>query len=124
MAERPDRERVEREPLSHSRVGWPAIVGSALSLGGFGISGYLAFEHYTSSTSLTCPASGGIVNCFKVTTSEYSKIGGIPVAVLGLVFFAVMLLAQSPRAWRNRSRLLRAGRVAWSVVGVGTAVWL
>lgn len=110
--------------MSHSRPGWPATVGSALSLTGFAISGYLTYEHYTSSTSLTCPASGGIVNCFKVTTSQYSKIGGVPVAVLGLVFFAVMLALQSPWAWRHDSRPLRTGRLSWSVVGVGTAVWL
>lgn len=124
MADVLDRGRSGGEPLSRLSTRWPAIVGSVLSLGGFGISGYLTFEHYTSSASLTCPASGGIVNCFKVTTSEYSKIAGIPVAVLGLVFFAVMLVLQSPRAWRNRTRPVRVGRLAWSIVGVGTAVWL
>ena len=103
---------------------WPALVGVALSLLGFAVAGYLTYEHYTSSTSLTCPATGGIVNCLKVTTSQYSKIAGVPVAVLGLVFFAVMLVLQTPWAWRSRSRPLRTGRVAWSLVGVGTAVWL
>lgn len=112
------------EEFEYRHVLWPAVVGLALSLAGFAVSGYLTYEHYTSSTSLSCPASGGIVNCFKVTTSQYSKIGGVPVAVLGLVFFAVMLALQSPWAWRSYWRPVRAGRLIWSIVGVGTAVWL
>ena len=82
------------------------------------------FEHYTSSTSLSCPATGGIVNCLKVTTSIYSKIHGVPVAVLGLLFFAVMLALQSPWAWRSRSAVVRIGRVVWSATGLATALWL
>ena len=108
----------------HTTLSWPSVVGTTLSLLGFGIAGYLTYEHYTSSTSLTCPASGGIVNCLKVTTSQYSHIAGIPVALLGLIFFAVMLVLQSPWAWRSYWTPVRAGRVLWSLVGVGTAVWL
>lgn len=106
------------------RLLWPTIVGLTLSLIGFGIAGYLTYEHYTSSTSLTCPASGGIVNCLKVTTSQYSHIAGIPVALLGLIFFTVMLVLQSPWAWRKHWPPLRAGRLLWALIGVGTAVWL
>jgi uncharacterized membrane protein len=103
---------------------WPYRVGLALCSLGFGVAAYLTYEHYTSSTTLTCPAGGGIVNCFKVTTSQYSKIDGIPVSLLGLVFFAVMAVLQSPPAWASPSLALRSARVCWSVVGVGTAVWL
>jgi uncharacterized membrane protein len=103
---------------------WPWIAGLALSILGFGIAGYLTYEHYTSSTSLSCPATGGIVNCLKVTTSIYSKIHGVPVAVLGLVFFAVMLLLQNPIAWASRHPVIRIGRLAWAAVGVATACWL
>jgi uncharacterized membrane protein len=103
---------------------WTWIAGTTLSVLGLGLAGYLTYEHYTSSTSLSCPAGGGIVDCLKVTTSEYSKIHGIPVAVLGLVFFAVMIVLQSPPAWASASRVVRIGRLAWSLVGVGTAAWL
>ncbi|HVA72945.1 MAG TPA: vitamin K epoxide reductase family protein [Acidimicrobiales bacterium] len=103
---------------------WPAIGGLTLSFLGFGIAAYLTYEHYTASTSLTCPAAGGMVNCLKVTTSGYSEISGVPVAVLGLIFFAVMSVLQSPRAWNSHWPALRVGRVVWSLVGVGTAVWL
>ena len=103
---------------------WPWRIGLALCFLGLGVAGYLTYEHYTASRTLSCPAGGGIVNCFKVTTSGYSKIDGVPVAVLGLVFFAVMAILQSPPAWRSPNRVLRAGRVGWSVVGVATALWL
>jgi uncharacterized membrane protein len=96
----------------------------ALSTIGFGVAGYLTFEHYTSSTSLSCPAGGGAINCLKVTTSIYSMIHGVPVAVLGLIFFFIMLALQSPPAWRSDRREIRAGRLVWSLAGVGTALWL
>jgi uncharacterized membrane protein len=103
---------------------WPALNGTTLSLIGLGAATYHTNEHYTGSKSLSCPASGGLVNCLAVTTSIYSKIHGVPVAVLGLVFFVVMLVLQSPPAWSSPSWWLRGGRVLWSLVGVGTAVWL
>ena len=85
---------------------------------------YLTYEHYTGSKTLSCPATGGLINCLNVTTSVYSKIHGVPVAVLGLVFFVVMLALQIPPAWYSTSRVVRWGRMVWSLVGVGTAVWL
>jgi uncharacterized membrane protein len=88
------------------------------------VAGYLTFEHYTSSASLTCPAGGGEINCFKVTTSAYSMIHGVPVADLGLVFFAIMALLQLPSAWRSVRPTIRAARIGWSLVGVATAIWL
>jgi uncharacterized membrane protein len=103
---------------------WPWIVGLTLSIIGFGVAGYLAYEHFTSSTSLSCPATGGIINCFKVTTSKYSKIHGIPVSVLGLIFFAVTIVLQTPQAWASRSQWIRYGRIAWQALGVVTALWL
>jgi uncharacterized membrane protein len=35
-----------------------------------------------------------------------------------------MLGLQSRPAWRSTSPALRIGRLAWSLVGVGTAAWL
>ncbi len=34
------------------RPRWPALVGTAASLAGLGVAGYLTYEHYTGSTSL------------------------------------------------------------------------
>jgi uncharacterized membrane protein len=103
---------------------WPAWIGVPLCVVGLGVAAYLTYEHYTGSKSLSCPATGGIINCFAVTTSKYSMIHGVPVVILGLVFFAVMTGLQSPRAWVSTSPPVRVGRLVWSVVGVGTAVWL
>ena len=110
--------------VASARPRWPAAVGLTLCGLGFAVAGYLTFEHYTSSTSLSCPAGGGAVNCLKVTTSIYSRIHGVPVALLGLVFFAVMAVLQTPAAWRSQRRELRTARVLWALVGVATALWL
>lgn len=114
----------EGEPVIVGWPRWPAAVGVVSSAIGFGIAAYLTYEHYTASTTLSCPAGGGVVNCFKVTTSSYSMIHGVPVVVLGLVFFAVMAALQSPRAWASRLRSIRLGRIAWAAAGVATVVWL
>jgi uncharacterized membrane protein len=100
------------------------LVGLPISILGLGVAAYLTYEHYTASKTLSCPATGGIVNCFKVTTSSYSKIHGVPVSVLGLIFFAVMIVLQSPPAWATTNRVLRIGRLAWAAVGLATACWL
>lgn len=50
------------------------------------VSGYLTFEHVTSGATLVC-AESGVVNCARVTTSAYSTLAGVPVAVLGLGYF-------------------------------------
>ena len=107
-----------------TRPSWPWIVGTILSVLGLGISGYLTYEHFTGSASLACPAVSSGINCLKVTTSPWSMEFGIPVAVLGLAFFVVMALLQSPWAWAWRHPMVRAARIAWCLVGLGQAVVL
>jgi uncharacterized membrane protein len=102
---------------------WPGLVGSVASVAGLGVAGYLTYEHYTGSTSLAC-SDKGVVNCLAVTTSSYSKVAGVPVAVLGLFFFAVMLVLQWPALWRRTDAVIRRTRVAWAVIGLGSALYL
>jgi uncharacterized membrane protein len=111
---------------SYSEPRWPWIAGTILSLLGLGVSIYLTIEHYTGSSSLSCPAgsSTGVINCLKVTTSPWSMWYGIPVAVLGLVYFVVMLALQSPWAWRRSHVAWRAVRIAWCVIGLASALRL
>ena len=71
-------------------AGW-RTVGLVLGLAGLIDSLYLSAESLSSQVPLYCP-SGGIVNCVTVTSSEYSRFAGVPVAVLGASWFAVMLL--------------------------------
>jgi uncharacterized membrane protein len=102
---------------------WPGVVGTVASALGLGVAGYLTYEHFTSSSTLAC-ADNGVVNCLKVTTSAYSKVAGVPVAVLGLAFFVVMLVLQLPPMWRRTDPIIRWGRLAWAFVGLGTVLYL
>ncbi|HTU39095.1 MAG TPA: vitamin K epoxide reductase family protein [Acidimicrobiales bacterium] len=102
---------------------WPGIAGTIVCVLGLGVAGYLTFEHYTSSSSLAC-SDNGAINCLKVTTSSYSSVAGVPVAVLGLVFFVVMLALQVPAMWQRPERWVRVARLVWATAGVGTVVYL
>jgi uncharacterized membrane protein len=99
------------------------VLGSLICVVGLGVASYLTYAHYTSAAALACPETG-VINCAKVTTSSYSEVFGIPVAVLGLVFFAGMLPLQLPVAWRSRASLVRGGRLGATVVGIGMVFWL
>ena len=100
---------------------WVPPVSLVLSVLGLAVSVYLTIEHYSSSTTLACPDTGAL-NCLKVTTSEQSAILGIPVAVLGLVYFVVMLGLSL--LWRSPRRDIRLGRLAFAAVGVLFVAWL
>lgn len=100
---------------------WVPPVSLVLSVLGLAVSLYLTVEHYTSSTTLACPDTGAL-NCLKVTTSEQSTVLGVPVAVLGLLYFAVMAVLSL--LWRSPRRDVRLARLAFSAVGVLFAVWL
>jgi uncharacterized membrane protein len=97
------------------------IASFGLALVGLAVSAYLTIEHYTASTSLACPESATI-NCQKVTTSQWSHVGPLPVAVLGLVFFVAIALLCTPIAWRHR--VLDTPRVVCAGVGVLAALYL
>jgi uncharacterized membrane protein len=110
------------DPVAPAATGRAASVAAlVVALIGLGISVYLTIEHFTGSTTLACSDSGAI-NCQKVTTSQWSHVGPIPVAVLGLIFFVGMTGLCTPLAWRWR--VLDAVRVLGAVVGVLTALYL
>ena len=102
---------------------WLPITSLALILIGLALSAYLTYEHYTASATLAC-SDNGVVNCLQVTTSTQSKVFGIPVALLGLVYFVAMLPACVPAAWRSRSPWLRNGRIVAGIVGIGFVFYL
>jgi uncharacterized membrane protein len=70
---------------------------------GLGVSGYLTVEHYTTPAILACPA-GQVVDCGRVTTSAQSVILGIPVAMLGLLYFVVMVALTGPTRLAGQPR--------------------
>lgn len=106
---------------TQSRTG---LVAFAFSIIGLGISTYLTIEHYTGNTTLAC-SSNATVNCEKVTTSQWSHIGGVPVAVFGLVFFVAMTVLTVPALWRvGQLDLLRLVGAVAGVVSVLYLVWV
>jgi uncharacterized membrane protein len=68
-----------------SRWGWIAL--TLLSLAGLGTSAYLTYSHYSDDPTVCA----GIGSCEFVQNSEYSEIAGIPVALMGLLYFSAMV---------------------------------
>jgi uncharacterized membrane protein len=102
---------------------WTWVIGTVLCLIGLGVAGYLTYAHFNTSVVLACPDKG-LINCTKVTTSSYSKVFGIPVALLGLLYFVFMVPLQLPWAWRSTNPRLRMVRMGASAVGVAFVLWL
>jgi len=100
---------------------WPLSL--LASLAGVGVSVYLTVVHYNTHVTLAC-SSTGLINCERVTTSPQSEVSGIPVAVLGVVWFAVMLVMSTPWSWRAPGPAIWVARVAWTVGGVGMVLHL
>jgi uncharacterized membrane protein len=102
---------------------WLAPLALTWCVLGLAVSIYLTYEHYTGSTTLACPANGA-VDCAKVTSSAWSTILGIPVAPLGLLFFAVMLVLCLPRMLRRESTALDVVRLGFCGIGLLMALYL
>jgi uncharacterized membrane protein len=102
---------------------WFQLATWVLSLGGLAASIYLTIAHYNTAVTLACPATSTI-NCEKVTTSPESMVFGIPVAVLGLAFYAFLAVVNSPWAWRITWPPLRWARVGSMVVGILFVLYL
>ena len=60
---------------------------------GIGVATYLTYTHYAK-LNVVCPVSGG---CETVQKSVYSKLDGVPVAVLGLIGYIAILLSLAVR---------------------------
>lgn len=80
-------------------------VARTLAFVGFVDATYLTATHY-SGGSLACGPEGG---CDLVTTSAYSEIGGLPIAVIGVAYYVVVnaIVWASPAQWtRGRAGAL------------------
>lgn len=73
--------------MSIHKICWSA--SAALSLAGLALATYLSVT-YLSGADLACGVDGG---CGAVTTSQYSRFLGIPVALLGVGGYSILLLA-------------------------------
>lgn len=96
------------------------VAGAALA-----VSLYLTVEHFASpgGEGLACPATAA-VNCVKVTTSPQSRFLGIPVALVGLVFYIGMFALYLPVMWRSAAPSVRWIRLAAISGGMVFVLWL
>jgi uncharacterized membrane protein len=78
-------------------------------------SGYLTVTHFVPS-ALKCPLAGGVVDCGLVTTSVYSEVFGIPIAILGLVWFVACILF----AIFGYNKIIKN---IWMLFGVGAIIY-
>jgi len=97
-------------PPVRGALGLPLLV---VTLIGLGISGYLTAVRLIGES----PACGPIHGCETVTTSEYSTILGIPVAVLGLGL-SIVLVGCAVTWWRRADP--RAIRLAYGLLLLAT----
>lgn len=90
-----------------------AAIGVALA--GLGIAGYLTAVHYSGGTPVCAIAHG----CSVVQNSDYSRLAGVPIAVLGLLGYVAILaaLARDGEAWRTAAAFL-------ALAGLGFSGWL
>jgi uncharacterized membrane protein len=89
----------------------------AITLLGVAVAGYLTYIHYAGIKPLCGKGGGG---CEIVQTSEYSKLAGAPVALIGLIGY-VAILASLLVPENETSRL---ATVAFTVVGFGFSAYL
>jgi|HubBroStandDraft_1064217.scaffolds.fasta_scaffold299283_1 uncharacterized membrane protein len=101
---------------------WAAFI---VSLAAFGVSFYLTLAHFDHSAVPLLCSDKGAINCALVTTSPQSEIFGVfPVALLGLIFWTVMLGLNIPFLWRSSWKYMAPLRVAASVTGMGMVLYL
>lgn len=100
---------------------WLPKVALAICVLGVLVSAYLTYDAFSASTTLACP-EGETLNCAKVTDSQWSKLFGIPVAPLGLLFFVGMGWLCRPVLFRRPG--LRWDRLRLAAVSIGLAMVL
>jgi len=105
---------------------WLQLVSLGLAVLGFGVSAYETYAHFTGTQLAGCPSGGhGTFDCGAVITSPQSMVFGVfPVAVLGLIFYAVVVALMTPWAWRMQRREVGLLRLAAVIVGMGFAMYL
>ncbi|MDA8039214.1 MAG: vitamin K epoxide reductase family protein [Actinomycetota bacterium] len=117
--------------MSLRGLGWRVSTTLLLSLAGLGLAGFLTWGHYfdQGAISNSCKGafgavSGGAIDCGAVTTSSWSMILGVPVALWGAIFFVFMVAINSPPAWRSPSIWVARLRLAASATGIAFVVYL
>jgi uncharacterized membrane protein len=84
---------------------------------GLAVAAYLTYIHYAGIKPL-CGRNGG--GCEIVQTSQYSKLAGVPVALIGLLGYIAILGSLLAR----ETETTRFATVAFTVVGFGFSAYL
>lgn len=93
----------------------------ALAVVGFGVATYLTVVHYVGFQVLACSGGhAGHSSCQTVQSSVWSKLAGIPVALLGLIGY-IFILASLLIPDREESRLATLGL---TIMGFGFSAYL
>ena len=87
-----------------------------LAIIGLGVAIYLTYVHYSG----TKPACTAGASCIKVQTSQWSKLAGVPVALIGLIGYISILASLLVRD-REESRLATLGL---TLIGFGFSAYL
>jgi uncharacterized membrane protein len=91
----------------------PGVILATLDLVGLAIAGYLSLVAIQGGL----PYCGPLKGCEEVALSEYARIGGVPVAVYGVVLSISLLILAI--AWMRSGRVeLLAAHYGLSLVGV------
>jgi len=73
---------------------WLALI--LLAVPGLGASSYLTYSHYADEATICA----GVGSCELVQTSSYSAIAGVPVALMGLLYFIAVAALAAARILR------------------------
>ena len=116
----------EESPRPSGQPRWFQLTTLVLAILGLGISIYETWaEEFNSAHLAGCPTGGhGTFNCEAVLSSPQSHILGIPVAVLGIVFYVALVPLFSPWAWRLKSALVHRLRLVAMIAGMAFVVYL
>lgn len=105
-------------PSPLPRAPWLPIAMLVVSLLGFADASWLSVKHYTNGV-IPCSMTQG---CETVTNSVYSTIAGIPVALLGSIYYAVVfLLVFASMETGSRTLLRYAGLL--TIAGLLASAW-
>jgi vitamin-K-epoxide reductase (warfarin-sensitive) len=91
-----------------------------VAVAGVAVSSVSLYEHFATSTTSFCNFSD-VFNCDLVNRSEYSRVLGVPVALIGIVGY--LLLTTLATVYRNLSQTPVLLLIA-SVIGLGFALYL
>jgi uncharacterized membrane protein len=91
------------------------VASAVVALIGLGIASYLTVVHYAGGSPVCAIAHG----CEVVQRSDYAKVGGVPVALAGLVGYLALLgtLVRDGENWRTATAFL-------ALAGLGFSLWL